>query len=186
MKAMIVIDMLNDFVTGVFGCYDAQRIVSNIIESLKIARSKEIPIIYLCTNLLNSKMLSEEGDKLIKIWGVHAMKGTKGAEIVPQLKPDKNDTIIYKKLYSGFENGMLNSFLKDHKIDTLIFTGLYTDICILNNVVYAFHLGYDTTIVRDCTIATDQDQEFDYQYMKDLYNTKIIDKDDLELYIGED
>ena len=94
--------------------------------------------------------------------------------------------VYFKKLYSGFDNEMLNSFLKDHKIDTLIFTGLYTDICILNNVVYAFHLGYDTTIVRDCTIATDQDQEFDYQYMKDLYNTKIIDKDYLELYIGED
>lgn len=179
MKAIVVIDMLNDFVTGVFGSYDAQRIIPNIVQSLKIARNKEVPIIYLCTNL-------EEGDKLIKIWGVHAIKDTKGAEIISQLKPDKNDTIIYKKLYSGFENEMFNSYLKDHKIDTLIFTGLYTDICILNNVVYAFHLGYDTTIVRDCTIATDQDQEFDYQYMKDLYNTKIIDKDDLELYIGED
>lgn len=178
MNAMIVIDMLNDFVTGVFGCYDAQRIVPNIVQSLKIARNKEVPIIYLCTNL-------EEGDKLIKLWGVHAIKGTKGAEIIPQLKPDKNDTIIFKKLYSGFDNEMLNSFLKDHKIDTLIFTGLYTDICILNNVVYAFHLGYDTIVIRDCTIATDQDQEFDYQYIKDLYNTKIIDKDDLELYIGE-
>lgn len=183
MKAMIVIDMLNDFVTGVFGCYDAQRIVPNIIQSLKIARSKEIPIIYLCTNLLNSKMLSEEGDKLIKIWGVHAIKGTKGAEIISQLKPDKNDTIIYKKLYSGFDNEMLNSYLKDHKIDTLIFTGLYTDICILNNVAHAFHLGYDTIVVRDCTIVTDKYHEFAYQYMKDLYDTKIIDKDVLNLYI---
>ncbi len=179
MKAVIVIDMLNDFVTGIFGSYDAQIMVPNIVQLLKVARDKEIPIIYLCTNL-------EEGDRLIKIWGVHAIKGTKGAEIISQLKPDKNDIIIYKKLYSGFGNDMLNSFLKDHKIDTLIFTGLYTDICILNNVVYAFHLGYNTIVVRGCTIATDQDQEFDYQYMKDLYDTKIIDKDDLELYIGED
>lgn len=179
MKAIVVIDMLNDFVTGVFGSYDAQRIVPNIVESLKIARDKEIPIIYLCTNL-------EEGDKLIKLWGIHAMKGTKGADIISQLKPDKKDTIIYKKLYSGFENEMFNSFLKDLKIDTLIFTGLYTDICVLNNVVCAFHLGYNTIVIRDCTIATDKDHEFAYQYMKDLYDTKIIDKDVLDLYIGED
>ncbi len=173
MKAIIVIDMLNDFVTGVFGGYDAQRIVPNIVQLLKVARRKGIPIIYFCTNL-------EEGDKLIKLWGKHAMKGTKGAEIVPQLKPDKNDRIIYKKFYSGFNDEILNSFLKDLKVDTIVFVGLYTDICILNNVAYAFHLGYDTIVIRDCTAATDQDQEFDYQYMKDLYNTKIINKDILE------
>lgn len=177
MKTIIVIDMLNDFVTGIFGSYDAQIIVPNIVQLLKIARNREIPIIYMCTNL-------EEGDKLIKIWGIHAIKGTKGAEIISELKPDKNDLIIHKKLYSGFDNEMLNSFLKDNKIDTLIFTGLYTDICIINNVVYAFHLGYNTIVVRGCTIATDKDQEFYYQYMNDLYNTKIINKDDIELYIG--
>ena len=179
MKAMIVIDMLNDFVTGVFGSYNAKRIVPNIVESLKIARCKGIPIIYLCTNL-------ETGDKLIELWGTHAMKGTKGAEIISQLKPYENDMIIYKKLYSGFENKMFTSLLKDLKIDTLIFMGLYADICILNNVTHAFHLGYDTIVVWDCTISADNGHEFVYQYMKDVYDTKIIDKDVLESYIEED
>ncbi len=169
--------MLNDFVTGIFGNRDARRIVPNIVESLKIARNKRVPIIYLCTNL-------EDGDKLVKLWGAHAIKGTKGAEIISQLKPDKNDTIVYKKLYSGFDNEMFmfDAFLKDLEVDTLIFMGLYADICIINNVTHAFHLGYDTVVVRDCTITTDNDHEFIYQYMKDLYDTKIIDKDVLDLY----
>ncbi len=29
MKAIVIIDMLNDFVTGIFGSYNAQRIVPN-------------------------------------------------------------------------------------------------------------------------------------------------------------
>jgi nicotinamidase-related amidase len=176
MKALVVIDMLNDFVTGVFESSDAQKIVPNIVESLKIARSKQIPIIYMCTRL-------EEGDKLIKLWGIHAIKGTEEAEIIPQLKPDKNDMIVYKKLYSGFYDEKFTSFLKDLKIDTLIFTGLYTDICVLNNVASAFHLGYNTSVVLDCTVSTDGGYELVCPYMRNLYDTKIITNDSLALYI---
>lgn len=178
MKAIIVIDMLNDFVTGVFGSCDAQKIVPDIAESLKIARSKGIPVIYMCTNL-------EEGDKLINLWGVHAINGTEGAEIVRELKPDKDDMIVYKKLYSGLYDENITSFLKDNKIDTLIFTGLYTDICVLNNVAHAFHLGYNTTVVLDCTTSSDGGYEFVCEYMRDLYDTKIIIKDSLDAYIGQ-
>lgn len=176
MEAIVVVDMLNDFVTGVFGSNDAQKIVSDIDESLKMARSKGVPVMYMCTNL-------EKGDKLINLWGMHAIKGTEGAEIVQQLKPENDDIIVYKKLYSGFDDERFVSFLKDRKIDTLIFTGLYTDICILNNVSNAFHLGYDTIVISDCTISSYGGYEFVCEYMRDLYGTKIINKNSLDKYI---
>jgi nicotinamidase-related amidase len=114
------------------------------------------------------------------IWGEHAMKGSRGSEIIPELKPLKNDIVIEKKWYSGFVDTELPSVLKKLGIDTLIITGVSTDICVQNNVAHAYFSGYRTIVPLDCTASiNEEDMEKSLKYMKHIYGTEIIDSQEV-------
>ncbi len=167
-KAIIVADMLNDFVTGRLGSVRARKIVPNIANVIKKARKQGIPIIYL-------RDVHTPTDREMKIWGEHAMKGTKGSEIIPELKPENTDIVIEKRWYGGFANTCLPEILKKMEIATLIFTGVSTDICIQNDVALAYFSGYDTIVLSDCTASIDeQAHEYALKYMKNIYGTEIM------------
>ena len=163
--------MINDFVTGKLGSDRARKIVPNIAALLKKARKLGIPVIYL-------RDAHTSTDKELGIWGEHAMKGTQGSQIIPELKPEKNDIVIEKKWYSGFVNTKLPEMLKKMGVDTLILTGVSTDICVQNNVASAYFSGYRTIVPRDCTASIDEESyELSIKYMKNIFGTEITTSD---------
>ena len=168
-KVLIVADMINDFVTGKLGNDRARQIVPNIAALVKKARKKGIPVIYLGD-------AHTPGDRELDIWGEHAMKGSTGSEIIPELKPEKNDIVIEKKWYSAFVDSQLPDILKRLGSDTIIFTGISTDICIQNNVAPAYFSGYDTIVPLDCTasVVDEASYEFSLKYMQNIFGTQII------------
>lgn len=170
-KVLIIVDMINDFVTGKLGSIRAREIVPNIAALIKKARKQGIPIVYLHD-------AHTPADKELSIWGEHAMKGTEASEIIPELKPEKNDTIIEKRWYSAFVDTELLETLKKMGADTLIFTGVSTDICVQNNVGHAYFSGYKTIVPRDCTASIDEEShERALKYMKNIYGTEITTTD---------
>ena len=88
--AVIVVDMLNDFVTGPMASPRVKTIIEPIRELCAKARKQGIPIIY--TNDSHTPELDTE----FKLWGPHAVEGTKGAKVIAELKPKKGDIIIPK------------------------------------------------------------------------------------------
>ncbi len=163
--------MINDFVTGKLGSPRAREIVPNIASLIKKARKLGIPIVYL-------RDAHSPDDKELAIWGKHAMKGTSDSEIIPELKPEKNDTVIEKKWYSGFVDTELPAVIKKLGADTLIFTGVSTDICVQNNVADAYFSGYKTIVPRDCTASLDEEaHEHALKYMKNIFGTEITTSD---------
>ena len=170
-KIIIVVDMINDFVTGKLGSRGAQRIVPEVAALLKRARKQGIQVIYL-------RDAHSAGDKELGIWGQHAMKDTQASEIIPELKPEKNDIVIEKKWYSGFVDTELPEILKKMGADTLIFAGVSTDICVQNNVGHAYFSGYRTVVLQDCTASIEESaHEQALKYMKDIYGTQITTSD---------
>ncbi|MBU3966643.1 MAG: cysteine hydrolase [Euryarchaeota archaeon] len=170
-KTIIVVDMINDFITGKLGGPRAQKIVPNIAALLKKARHQGIPVIYL-------RDAHSAGDKELGIWGQHAMKDTEGSEIIPELKPEKNDIVIEKKWYSGFVDTELPAILKKTGADTLIFVGVSTDICVQNNVGHAYFSGFGTIVPNDCVASIDEAaHEQALKYMKDIYGAWITTSD---------
>jgi nicotinamidase-related amidase len=68
--------------------------------------------------------------------------------------------------------------LKKMGADTLIFTGVSTDICVQNNVGHAYFSGYKTIVLRDCTASIDEEShEQALKYMKNIYGTEITTMD---------
>ena len=170
-KVLIIVDMINDFVTGELGGESARKIVPNIAALLRNARKKGIPVIFL-------QDAHTSTDRELDIWGPHAMKGSEGSEIIPELKPEKNDIVILKKWYSAFVGTELPSKLNEFGADTLIFTGVSTDICVQNNVGHAYFSGYKTIVPRDCTASIDETSyELSLKYMKKIYGTEITTSD---------
>ncbi len=170
-KAIIVVDMINDFVTGKLGSPRARKIIPNIAALLKKARKQGIPVIYL-------RDAHTKADKEMDIWGEHAMKGTDASEIVPELKPEENDIVIEKRWYSGFVDTELPSVLKKLGVDTLIILGVSTDICVQNNVGHAYFSGYKTIVPQDCTASIDEEaHEQAIKYMKNIYGAEVTSSD---------
>ncbi len=172
-KVVVVVDMVNDFITGKFGNERVRAIVPNIAKLLEKARENAVPVIYIIDSHSSS-------DPELKIWGEHAMEGSKGAEIIPELKPGKDDIVLKKSWYSGFIDTKLPEILKELGIDTIIFTGVSTDICVQNNVSFAFFAGYKTVVPMDCTASFDEKVfELSLKYMKNIYGTEITTSDEV-------
>ena len=173
MEAVVVIDMLNDFVTGKLKCERAQKIIPNIKKLIESVRKKGIPVIY-------SNDAHLQTDFELGKWGKHAMKGTKEAEVIPQLKPEKKDYVLEKRVYSGFFETGLDSILRSLEVDTLILTGLHTNICVRHTAADAFFRGYKIRVPKDATNAfSERDYKAGLEYLKDVYNAEITETDKL-------
>ncbi|MEM2917037.1 MAG: isochorismatase family cysteine hydrolase [Candidatus Bathyarchaeia archaeon] len=171
-KAIIVIDMLNDFVTGDLKCERAKKIIPNIQKLVEAARKHGVPVIYS-----NDAHLKQDFE-VVHRWGKHAVKGTKGAEVIPELKPTEKDFIVEKRTYSGFfETGLdplLRSLYNGEGVDTLILTGLHTNICVRHTAADAFFRGYKIIVPKDAVEAfTQEDHEQGLKYLEFAYKAEI-------------
>jgi len=166
--AVIVIDMINDFVSGVFKSDRAARIIPNIKALLNHARKQRAPIVYATDAHL--PYVDPEFD----VWGSHAVAGTLGAEIVDELKPQKGDFRVLKRKYSAFQGTDLDQLLRELKVDTVILTGVVTDTCIQHTAADAFFRGYRIIVPKDCVEALDETtQEAAIRYLRKAYGLEI-------------
>ena len=172
-KAVIIIDMLNDFVTGDLRCERADRIIPNLKKLIEAARKHKVPVIYS-----NDAHFPEDAE-IVQKWGKHAIKGTKGAEVIPQLKPMEKDYIVEKRTYSGFyETGLdllLRSLYRGEGVKTVILAGLHTHMCVRHTAADAFFRGYKIIIAKDGVEAfTQEDHEQGLKYLEYVYNAKLM------------
>ncbi len=147
-KVLLIIDMLNDFVLkgAPLEVPRARAIVGNIKKQVNKARRGKIPIIYCCDS-------HSRNDREFGLWPPHAVRGTRGAEIVDELKPRERDVIINKRTYSGFHRTTLDRTLKGLGARHLILTGVVTNICILYTAADAYMRGYEVSVPEDCVAA---------------------------------
>ena len=167
--ALLVADMLNDFVNkgASLEVPAARTIINNIKKEIKAARKGHIPIIYCCD-------AHKDKDPEFKLWPRHAVKGTKGAEVIKQLKPHKEDYIVAKTSYSCFYKTSLDKLLKRLRITHIIITGVVTNICVLYTASDAYMRGYRIIIPQNCVAAlTESEHQFALQQMKQLFHAEI-------------
>jgi len=166
--------MINDFVTGVFKSKRAAKIIPNIKALLDHARKRNAPVVYATDAHLPGV------DPEFEVWGKHAEAGSWGAEIVDELKPKKGDFRVFKRRYSAFWDTGLDQILRDLRVDTVILTGVVTDIRIQHTAADAFFRGYKIIIPKDCVEAVDAaTQEAAVKYMKKAYGPEITSSKEL-------
>lgn len=171
-KAVIVIDMINDFVTGKLGSENAERIVPNLKEFLERAGDEGIPRIFV-------EDKHEKDDPEISHWGPHAMEGEKGSKTIPELD-GLADRKLDKKFYDSFYRTDLERILEEKDIDGLILTGVTTDICVQNTAAGAFYRDHDIIVLKDCSAALSMEKhESALEYMESIFGADILSSEDV-------
>lgn len=161
-KVLLVIDMLNDFVRAgaPLEVPGARDIIPNIKKKIEEARREKIPVIYLCD-------AHAPDDPEFRVWPKHAVRGSPGAAVIEELKPEKKDSVILKTTYSGFFGTKLDALLKKIRPKQLIATGVCTEICVLYTVADAYMRGYEVDVPEECVSGlTKEDHEFALKQMK--------------------
>lgn len=172
--AILVVDMLNDFVTGALKCDRGLAIVEPTAKLLKGARKAGIPVIFC--NDAHIKGIDHE----LKLWGDHAIAGTKGAEVIPELELCEKDYVVPKRRYSGFFHTDLDLLLKELGVDTVVITGLHTHMCVRHTSADAYCLGYNIIVPKDATNSfTEEDYQYGLKYLVDVYAAEITDVETL-------
>lgn len=170
-SAVLVVDMVNEFITGKFGSRRVQKVVAPVVSLCDRARAKGVPVFF--TNDAHHPT-----DPEMKVWGRHAMAGTAAAEIVPELKPGEGEKVFRKRQYSGFLNTGLNAALRRAGVETIYFAGVSTEICVQHNVADAFYRGYSTSVVSECVESFDAGAKAKaLKYMQTMYGSRIVELD---------
>jgi nicotinamidase-related amidase len=170
-EALLIIDMLNDFVLegAPLEVPETRKIISAIKKEIESARAKGNPVIYICdAHEKEDREFSKFG------WPAHAVKGTKGAEVVEELKPEKDDVIIEKTTYSGFYNTPLDETLKNLGIANLRLTGCVTHICVMFTASDAVLRDYKVTVVKNAVAGlSKEDHDAALRIMKNVLGVNI-------------
>ena len=156
-RALLVVDMIEDFVHegGALYCGPSMARIVPVIQ-LEIARARDVaePVVYLTDNHLRD-------DAEFQVFPPHAIAGTKGAEIVPELAPRDDDRVIPKRRYSGFFGTDLDITLRERGVDTLRLVGDCTNICVLYTAADARNLGYSVEVLEDGVTSFDEEAHRD-------------------------
>ena len=172
--AVLVIDMLEEFVRGRLRAEEAEKIVPNIKSLIEAARRAGIPVIYAVDQHY------PEIDAEFRLWGPHAVKGGAESRIVEELAPKEGDYVVPKRRYDAFVFTDLDMLLRELGVDTLIVTGIHTHICVQNTVLGAFYRGYNVIVPVDCVAAATKEwHEKGLEYMKNFANAKLVKSEEL-------
>ena len=152
MKALLVIDMLVDFIDekGALSVGPAgQKIVPFIKERIEEFRKNGHPVIFICDN-------HEKNDKEFDMFPAHCIAETAGARIIDDLDVNDEDKIIRKRRYSAFFGTDLDLYLREKGVDELYLVGVCTNICALYTAADARNLAYNVNIYKDGVASFDE------------------------------
>jgi len=164
-KALLVVDMLNDFVLpdGALSVGEVgPLIVPALAEHIREARAEGTPVIYLCDR-------HRPDDAEFADFPPHCIQGTSGADIVKELVPQPGDIVVPKRRYSGFFGTDLHMTLRELGITDVILTGVCTNICVLYTAADARMLGFNVEVFTDSVASFDN--EAHKWALKELQNT---------------
>jgi nicotinamidase/pyrazinamidase len=169
-KVLLVIDMLNDFIKEDGKLYigdSGEKIILPIQKEIENFRKEKNLIFYICD-------YHRPDDKEFNLFPPHCISGTKGAEIIKELMPFKNDFIIYKRRFSGFFQTDLDISLREEEVLELELVGVCTNICVLYTAASARMLNYKVTVLKDAVASFDeQAHNFALKQMKDILGVEI-------------
>lgn len=169
-KALIIVDMLNDFVDekGALYCGDSARSIIPFIEERLISyRNCKDLVIYLQDS-------HDEDDKEFEKFPKHSIAGTWGSEVIPDLSPQAGEKVIPKKRYSGFYGTDLEHVLKSASIDDVEVVGVCTSICVMDTVGGLANRDYKITVpVKGVADFDAEFHEFAIKRIKQLYGAEV-------------
>ncbi|MDH3235735.1 MAG: cysteine hydrolase [Alphaproteobacteria bacterium] len=189
--ALIVVDMQKYFMQpGMPACCDAARdIVPNINRLVSAVRGASGTVVWIVTEALPaaaedwSNLYELGDDHMRQARTEHLAAGSEGHALWPSLSPLETDLTVTKTRYSAFIEGSsdLEPQLRARSVDTVLITGVATNVCCESTARDAMMRGFRTVMVSDANAANTQEEHAAslttfYQYFGDVQTTdQVID-----------
>ena len=163
LAALLVVDVQNDFVSpeGSAGrrgedVSASLAMVPRLVRLIDEGRRVGLTIVYIKTTH------SEWTDTPPWIYrnsqksGLNTCReGSWGAEFYEGISPLPSERVVIKHRYSAFINTDLNTVLKARGIQSVLVTGVATNVCVETTARDAYMFDYYVTMVEDCSAAYD-------------------------------
>jgi nicotinamidase/pyrazinamidase len=155
MRALIVVDVQNDFCPGgALAVPDGDAVVEPIN---RLASESSFVVATRDWHPPDHGSFAEQGGP----WPVHCVAGTPGAELHAGIDRGRIDTVVDKgqavdrEGYSGFEGTELERLLRERGVDGVDVTGLALDYCVKATALDAHRAGFEVTVHRGATRAVE-------------------------------
>ena len=171
MKALLVVDVQNDFCPGgSLAVPEGDKVVPVINRLLE-----KFPII------VASKDWHPHQTVHFEKWPVHCVHNTLGADFHPALDSVKIQQVFLKGTrnkddgYSAFEatNLDLVKFLKEKNVTDLYVVGLATDYCVRASALDAVKQGFKTFVVQDAVAAVNVHPEDGQKAFEEMQKANV-------------
>lgn len=161
-RALIVIDVQNEYVTGDLPIEypPVQDSLTNIGRAMDAARAQSVPVIVV-------QHLSPPDASLFA-------RGAHGGALHPVVAERRYDHFIEKTLPSSFAGTDLADWLAANEIDTLSVVGYMTQNCNVSTVLHASHAGMKVEYLNDATGAVPYENEAGYASAEEIHRAFTV------------
>lgn len=170
-KALLVIDMLNDFMDprGALYCGDdARRIIPVIRSLLDVFHADGHSVLFACDAHCAN-------DKEFQLFRPHAVRGSWGAEILPALTPPPGSHVFEKTRFSAFYGTILDRLLAETAPEEVWVTGVVTSICVMDTVGDLRNREYTPVVPVDAVADFDAEAHgFALKRMERVYGARMV------------
>ncbi len=176
--AILVIDMLNDFVgeKAPLRCPGGEVIVPNLQRLFSWVRNRrqqgkpDVELVFI-------QEAHRRNDADFRVRPVHAVKGSWGSDFIEELYPEGDEYIVPKRRHSGFQHTDLDLYLREEGIDTVVLTGVWTNVCVRSTGADALANAYRVITLSDGVHS--KNEEMHQHGLNDLrLFSKVIGIDD--------
>ena len=178
MKALIVVDMLNDFCKegGALFFPQSLPIIPNVKAKVNEYRKNNWSIVWLADN-------HADDDLEFNRFPEHAVRGTSGADIIAEMDAlihinstlHSREMLIPKTRYSGFFDTSLEFWLRMANPELVEVIGVCTSICVMDTVGGLANRDYKIVVPKDCVADFDDEMHtMALKRMEALYGSTIV------------
>jgi nicotinamidase-related amidase len=146
-SALVVWDVQEALVSSIF---NKEEFITNLVRIIEKSRSSNIPIFYSKITPLPEKYESP----LRKVSGFGRFEP---GDVVKEVYPEKNDTVINKNTASFFIGTNFELMLRNAGINTIFFTGIATEMGVETSARHAQNLGFIPVIIQDAVSSRDKE-----------------------------
>ncbi|SHH23129.1 cysteine hydrolase family protein [Ferrimonas marina] len=170
MKALLIIDMQQDFVSpdGAACVAGALPSVPTLALALQQARLNGVPVIHIQRHHKADGSDSEPFRRHAPV----CIEQTWGAEPIAELAPTEGETIVVKTRFSAFYRTELDSVLSELDCRELVVCGTQWPNCIRGTVMDALYRDHQVTVLTDA--CSGQSDAVAQANQEDLHNMGVI------------
>jgi nicotinamidase/pyrazinamidase len=169
--ALIVADMLNDFLDPKGSLYvgaPAREIIPFVAAKIAEFRAQGQVVIFVCD-------AHASDDREFRYFPAHAIKGSWGAQVIPELPPALGDYVVAKTRYSAFAHTDLDAILRQEQVEAVQVVGVMTSICVLETVKELFDRDLPGLVYRQGVADSDPEAHtFALQQMQRVLGAKVV------------